>query len=839
MMDIQTQHLKARIEASDSIDLAFQNLQTLVSEIGTYVSTVNSESDTRLKIIDRILTEVLGWELGDITTSERAGTGFTDYVLKLSASSRLILEAKKDGVGFGLQRRQSGQAFKLNGPVFEDEAEKAINQAIIYNAYKNAELACVSNGNEWIVFRANRLGDGRDTMEGKAFIFSSLQEIVNNFRSFYDLLSMPAVEDLRYRGLFEEVEGLPIRDLSFFESLRDPESRHFLERGTFAADFDAIMASFFQRLKGDDDPDMIRECFVVTPESDAAERTLSRIAEDVVTRLQGLDIGTGEQLVDLIKAVQMQQRNRFVLLVGNKGDGKSTFLDRFFKSVLPNEISDQLVTIRLDLSDSEGASDRIVPWLNDHLLSTIESIVFSDESRDWDDVVGAVYFSEYQRWSKVTMSHLYQTDKNQFKIEFGRHIEDLRKNNPHDVIKRLLDDIVKSRKKVPCIILDNTDHFTIEFQEAVFQYARSVYENNLSIFIIPITDKTSWQLSKQGALQSFESVALYLPVPSTKKVIERRINFILNKLASEDDGQRREYFLGRGIRLDVKNITAFAVSINEIFVNTQSTSEILSGLSNFDIRRMLELTRDVISSPHLSIEEMLKAYITETTFTVPKWKIRTAIIKQRYDIYPVGKHAFVQNVFALINQPPSTPLLGLRILQFLRDSQLRVAEGDRTFVPLSSIYDFFLNIGIHARTVEPWLEELLRTGLILDYDPTVKDIVESSKFEISPSGKVHLIWGSSDQDYVQAMKEITPLRDKQSFDRLKMSRDSWSESLIAFIDYLMEEDDRWCEIPNHRRFEGQKSVPKRLRNLRDRIAAYDPSLGNQPILRLKRELDHQ
>jgi hypothetical protein len=806
----------------DAIDVAFGKLQAIANEIEKYSATIASESDTRLKVIDRILKEVLGWPVADISTSERAGTGFTDYVLRIGQSSRVVLEAKKEGISFELENRQSGQAYKLNGPVFGAGAKEAIEQSIGYNAYKNAELACASNGREWIVFRANRLGDGQDTMEGKAFIFSSLKGILDNFPIFYDLLSFQAVNDLRYRGLFQEVEGLPIRDLSFFKALRPPESRHLLARGEFAADFDAIMSSFFQRLKGDEDAEMIQKCFVVTPESRLAEQKLSRIAEDVVSKLRGLNAGTGEQLVELIKSVQQQHRNRFVLLIGNKGAGKSTFLDRFFKFVLPGDIAGGLVTIRLDVGLSEGDAKRIVPWLNDHLLAAAESAVFADNSRTWDDFVGAVFFDEYQRWSQVTMRHLYETDKNQFKVEFGRHIEDIRKSRPHDFIKRLLHDIVCSRKKVPCIILDNTDHFTIEFQEAVFQYARSIYESDLSIFLIPITDKTSWQLSKQGALQSFESEALYLPMPSAERIIERRISYLFEKLQAGDETQRHEYFFGRGIRLDVKNIAAFAVSLNKIFVETRTTSDWLGGLANFDIRRMLELTRDVISSPHLPIEELLKAHLTGTAMAVHEWKIRSAIIKRKYDIYPVDEHAFVQNMYALSTDIPTTPLLGIRILQLLRDAQLRVSEEDRAFAPVSAIYEHFNALGIHARVVTPRLEALLRTGLVLDYDPTVKNVSDTSRFEISSAGKVHLIWGSTERDYVSAMKEVTPVREMETFEQLRQHyragyAEHWRDSLATFIDYLLEEDARWCVVPDHRHFEGQKRVRRRLSIMRERL----------------------
>jgi hypothetical protein len=101
-------------------------------------------------------------------------------------------------------------------------------------------------------------------------------------------------------------------------------------------------------------------------------------------------------------------------------------------------------------------------------------------------------------------------------------------------------------------------------------------------------------------------------------------------------------------------------------------------------------------------------------------------------------------------------------------------------------------------------------------------VSDLSRLEISPAGKVHLIWGSTEKDYVAAMKEITPVRDKETFEQLRRCyragySEHWRESLATFIDYLLEEDSRWCEVPDHKHFEGQKRVRRRLTIIRERL----------------------
>lgn len=174
----------------EHIDAAFKNLQTIITERLEYKDTIVSEEDTRLKIIDRILIEVLGFPLSEIHTEEQAGSGFIDYKLTVNNLSRFVVEAKRDGRELGITTRSSGRAYKLNGAVFTSpNVKEGIEQAIRYCGQKNAELACVTNGNEWIVFRGSRLGDGQDTMEGMAFAFPSLDSIKEDFSLFYDLIS--------------------------------------------------------------------------------------------------------------------------------------------------------------------------------------------------------------------------------------------------------------------------------------------------------------------------------------------------------------------------------------------------------------------------------------------------------------------------------------------------------------------------------------------------------------------------------------------------------------------------------------------------------------------------
>jgi GTPase SAR1 family protein len=791
------------------IDAAFIKYTSIVEEVSTYKDSIITEADTRLKVINRILIDVLGWPMGDILTEEKAGSGFLDYKLSINGMARLIVEAKKDGNTFEINGKSDGRAFKLNGPIFKSKyAKEGIEQAINYCGQKNSELACVTNGNEWILFRGSRLGDGRDTLDGVAFVFSTLESIVKNFKMFFELLSYEAIKLFSYRAYFQEAEGQPIRLYNFKKSLKTPQSIFVIKNEAISGDLDKIMTAFFRRLSGEDDPEMLAECFVTSKESTFADSSLLRISEDLLGKIKGLDTENAEKLTEIIKEVKLSNHNAFVIIVGTKGSGKSTFVDRFFRLVLPKDLSEDCTIVKINMSKNDGDENKLINWLNRNLIDNLEKAIFKDGAPEYNELQG-MFFDEYKRWKNGTHKYLYDFNKIEFKIEFGRYIERKREDNQHDYIIRIINSIVRVRKKVPCLIFDNADHFSINYQQMVFQYARSIYEQTMCLIIVPITDKTSWQLSQQRALESFESENLFLPVPSAKRVLEKRIEYLNNKISEEKKESVTGYLFTKGITLSIENIKAFTACIQSVFLNTGSTARIIGNLSNADVRRCLELSREIISSPYIKIDDLLKAYIEKNSVEVKYINVKKAIIRGKYNIFPIGIHKFVQNVFSINSEIDTSPLIVLRLLQLLKDCRHDEQQGHKTFVDLFQICDYFLGMNYDQRVVISILDAMLKSGLCLSYDPTNLEIIDAMKIELSPAGFQHLYWATSDNIYVESMLPVTPIVDPETFERLHST--NYQEQLNIFIDYLIKEDNKFTRVPQHEAYRGQIHLVNKIK----------------------------
>ena len=809
----------------EPIDAAYAAFQGLTRECAAYLNSVETEADTRLKIIDRLLTEVLLWPYAEMNTEVPAEGGFADYVCRVQSRSRLVVEAKRDGRSLGCEGRPAGATFKLSGGVFKAEsAKEGIAQAIQYCGAKNAELACVTNGREWLIFRGTRLGDGLDTRDGVAFVFANLVDIEQKFNLFYNLLSYEAANRFSYRPYFQEAEGQPIRTSVFHKSLRPAGSARFLRSGQLGADIDKMMSSFFQRLTGDEDPDLLGLCFVETAESQHADVRLAKIAEDIVGRISALDTGRGAALTNLIQRVQESQRHEFVLIVGTKGAGKSTFISRFFDTVLPRPVASKCITVRVDLKNSTGDSSSVVSWLDDTLLRETEAVLFPDGA-EFAEIEG-MFFDEYTRLRKGPWAPLYEENKVEFQTRFGDLIEGKRTNRPHEYVNGLVRHIVNNRKALPVIVFDNADHFDIDYQQRVYQYARSIYEEALCLVILPITDRTSWQLSKHGALQSFDHEALFLPTPPPGDIIRKRVAFIERRIQTQRERPEDRYFVERGISLRLEDIAGFTRSLQRVFLESPEVSRWVGDLANHDVRRTLNLVRSFIGSPHLRVTDLINAHVSGSTLEIPRWRTEKAIMRLHYDIYPVGQHDFVQNIFSLSEDLPTTPLLGLRLLQLLADVPTREHEGP--VIEKSEILAYFSGMNIEDRAVLLWLDALLKTGLMLNYDPTMLEIDEASLVEISPSGRQHYFWATGSHEYFSAMSQVTPLLSESTFMEMRdQSRESrWRDRTAIFIDYLLREDVMYCGIPDHEAYESQARIQGYLRGVAERLHGIPSSAGS-------------
>ena len=322
-----------------TIDLAKAQFDALVPEWTAVDPESSTESDTRFKIIDRMLAEVMGWERTNIQMEPHGESGYVDYLLSRGDRNCLVLEAKRKGRLLVNTRNPNVANYKLGGPAL-DSARDGIAQARKYCVDHGVSYSIVTTGEEWIFFIAIRT-DGRAPLEGTAIVFPTLQSVEKNFAMFHDLLSKSGNEKELPRVRLQEAEGLEVTFSDELYSIRNPRGLRLMQKSELAIDLEQVFSQFFGTMSGDNDPEMLAECFVETRESRDADATLDKITRTLTNQIRVVDSSRGGALARRIEAAVETRRGEFVLVIGNKGAGKSTFIDRFFRLVLDRTIREK------------------------------------------------------------------------------------------------------------------------------------------------------------------------------------------------------------------------------------------------------------------------------------------------------------------------------------------------------------------------------------------------------------------------------------------------------------------------------------------------------------------
>lgn len=632
-------------------------------------------------------------------------------------------------------------------------------------------------------------------------MFPSLDAVEANFVEFFELLSSIGINTKTNLIRLNRAEGgsLAISEQQYV--VLPPAEAKLLPLSAINKDAALLFKQFFARLSDEKDREMLNECFVETPESDRADTDLQKLVEKLSNAIVQIDAADGAALQAEIEQTIQTQESETVLLVGNKGSGKSTFVDRFFNLVLPQNIKDQCILLRVDLARHTGDLPQLIPWVLEQLRDQLEFAVCTNDPPSYEDLQG-IFWREYNRRRTGPYREQYEKDKYTFRTEFGRHMDAVRQNNVEAYVRLLIYRASAGLKKLPCLVFDNTDQFSAATQDAIYQLAHALGTTAATLTIVPITDRTIWRLSKAGALQSYPAKSFYLPVPEARQIIRRRVDFLNRKLDAEPK-RAKSYFSRMGFSVELKDLKVFSNAIGRLFVETDYVSALIGRLTNFDIRRMLELAARIFTSPQIKIDEIFSAAYGGSAFASDLMRTHTALIKGEYDRYSEEENSFLVNLFWTNPERPTTPFLALYVLFLLKQLVKRAddpsAEGRHWRV--AELLDYFEPMGVDRASALDVAQRLFAARAIETMDPTLGVFSEDSKVAIKDSGQAHLDLLLDLKAYLQQMALATGLNQVGLRDWIRdaLKKEGnwvWQGIEAKFLGYLVYLDAARTNIPS-------------------------------------------
>src|ERR1700680_2529797 len=157
-----------------------------------------NEAETRHKIIDCVLHDVLSWPRNRVAVEEYITPGFADYVLKKKdGDGQLLIEAKKAGIYFSLPFAHKADETYCYMAISTLKSDPNINNAMLqvrtYCVDTGCEYAAITNGHEWILFKTFERGKRWDRQS--AFVIRTLNFFFSDYTKAVNSLSFVAITE--------------------------------------------------------------------------------------------------------------------------------------------------------------------------------------------------------------------------------------------------------------------------------------------------------------------------------------------------------------------------------------------------------------------------------------------------------------------------------------------------------------------------------------------------------------------------------------------------------------------------------------------------------------------
>ena len=711
-----------------------------------------NEATTRLRSINTMLFQVLGWDVKDIDaeTHVRSG-GFADYVLRHGEVSVGVVEAKRDGetfvlgdirygaepVGFGLLAKES------------KPASEAMTQAAGYAAALGTRYVAITNGHQYVITLA--FVPGVRIEHRSVMVFESLDAIAARFRSFFECLSPAGMQANALAAKLLESRRAPAPTKLSASIHGYPKAAN---RNVIANEIGWVLSIVWDKANENDaDDDFLRRCYV-TPA--ASGSTLAQ-AKEIIEQRSRLDESVASTEVhpqsDTIGIFSAQRPEKPIIILGRVGHGKSTFLDYLRLVEAKNQLSGYL-QVEVDFLDRPASASAV----HDHVFRTFDNQILERYGID----ISAAGFAraaldrELRRFRGTVQGSRHPVgspEQHRLEDDFVVGVQ----QNYHQYLTAVVRHLRRSHHKSIAVFFDNLDRRDDPIQEQAFLEASALARDWEALVFVCLRPGTFYRSAATGGLDAIAPRTISIAPPRPDIVLKKRFEFAREVAAG--DAQRATGLpatsFGKSISAQLPTAAAFFACCRDSFAQNRELTNVFDAVANGDMRSLLRFVRDFLTSQHLNTRKIVEK-INAGSYVLAAHEAVRALLYGDYLHYDPNRSVF-PNVFEIEHSDGAEHFVRPLALHFLeRQSDTSFNHG---FIPAKGVVEYLCQLGFSQDTAQVGVDWLLKTKCAEDKLgenglPSMQDqvrITSLGKFVVSELIRTFV--------YVDAVVVDTPITD--------------------------------------------------------------------------------
>jgi hypothetical protein len=761
------------------VDYGFDCLKAREADIRA--SEGSNEDTTRMRAIDTVVFEILGWDRTTVETEKFCrGNGFADYVFHREQSVVLVLEAKKDGEAFVLPNRSYGKRPVSFDLIAQEcpSAEAAMAQAIGYAAQLGSKYVAISNGHQWLLtlcFVANQ-----PLRKRSVFIFESVGAIVDRFDQFWKCFSPDgAFSNTAAEELLECRKAPPPPKLAS----QIPNYPAPADRNVIANELSVVLKILWEDLNKEEDRDFLEDCYVTPDISDDA-LALAKELIDARRRSDEIEMSEALDAKHVPNLIHDYATDKPIVVLGRIGHGKSTLL-KYLRLVKAAETLKKYIQININFIDRPDAREDV----GSYCLNQVESQL--DEKYkiviDEDGFSRGVLGYDLQKYKSSSEGKLFADDQFNYKRHEVSHIVKLQQDR-HNYLAKVFRHLKKGRGYSIAIFFDNLDRRVDPIQEEAFLKASAMARDWGCLVFVCLRPSTFFRSKGDGVLDSLAPKTISVVSPKLSVVLKKRFRYARRLAEGENIRGKigRAAVLDPSLTFDLPRVVEFLECCERSFFKNRKLSLLFEAVSNGDIREALRYVGDVLVSQHFNTKKILEFIEQEEDYVISDHEAQRALLYGDSFHYDPSRSVFV-NLFDTLHADPMEHFSRFLTLHYLN----RIGQGPpaRGYCSIQSVSQYLCQLGYSDGHAKQTIEFLYSKKCC---EPRIPEVVWTAvgdgDIRITNLGRYHTAHLICTFEYLDAVVVDTPIINATL---KKIIRDEWDilsriDRAKMFADYLQD-----------------------------------------------------
>ena len=778
-------------------DIAYKNLTEFEKDYSAFKELDLSETDTRSKILDKLLIDVLGWSEFDIEREGWVRVGFFDYEVKTSAF-QFVIEAKKNFVEFKLPKK--GNEVKLKS-IYNGNKE-VIDQIRNYIFERGLSYGVITNGTQFIVAQfSNTLG--KDWKEQKCIFFKDIEDIKKNFDKFYDLLSRESVTS--YGRLKINKTSNIAKTIVKDHSLK--RKNYELVRNQISQQLIPIINKVFEEIYNTESLEgkkILQDCYVENKDVKKYNSELGFIFADnpptFDTRI--VPVQNTEKTQEQLKEQIFTDVNVLpdpIILIGTAGAGKTTFIKYFTEVLLSKKHKKNRPLVYLDFRLYTSQTIRDTRFIYDNIIKQLEND-YPELNLNKFNILKTIYKKDIDKKKQGTWSY-FISNEDKINEAIASLIDEKQKDSINHLISITNYLLYKCNKRI-CVLFDNADQLNEADQKEVFLLGNGINRNLKSIAIISLREGYFYKWKNKPPFNAYQSIVYHITAPPYRKVLEKRINYVMTRFdfqAIELNAENKQVKFQKGsLEHLFKNLydTLFKSSNSNIM-------EFLEETSYPNTRQGLENFKSFLLSGHSKITEYMSFEYGIGQGGIPIWEFFKSIALDSNYYYETNKSKVVNIFYPSKNN--TNHFTKVRLLNYLFN-KLKSSSKKVEYFPVNTITNEFLKAGYSIDIIEEEIQELFDFKLVStsEYSEDIEEefrIESDSMVSITSVGVFYMKSLINRFHYLDLILQDTPIFDDEFFNKIcrvfpdsdeygNRDLEKRKKTVEIFINYLLNQESK-------------------------------------------------